>query len=952
LKADEAYRIGEPGHPLRAYLDVDTLVATATRVGADAIYPGYGFLSESADLVRACAQAGLTFVGPPAEVLSLTGDKRRARQTAADAGLPILKGSEPVADDEEALAAAEAIGYPVFVKAVAAGGGGRGLRRVERPDDLASAVQTARREAEGAFGDATVFLEEAMTRPRHIEVQLLADLMHLYERDCSVQRRHQKVVEIAPAPNLDPKLREQLCEDAVTFGRAVGYRNAGTVEFLVDDDGRHVFIEMNPRIQVEHTVTEETTDVDIVSAQLQIAGGASLADIGLSQDQIAVRGTAIQCRVTTENPSNGVRPDTGHITAYRSAAGAGIRLDGGFAYVGAEVSPYFDSLLVKVTARGRNLRAAAVRARRALAEFRIRGVATNVAFLRAVLADDDSLAGRTDTSFIDDRPYLTAASTGADRGSRLLAYLADVTVNSPHGPAPRTADPATKLPAAGRRTGDGQAPAGSRQRLQDVGPDGFARWLRDSEALKVTDTTMRDAHQSLLATRMRTFDMLRVAPVIAERLPELLSLEVWGGATFDVALRFLHENPWDRLARLRAAVPNTCLQMLLRGSNAVGYVGYPPERVRAFVAEAHTAGVDIFRVFDALNSVEQMRPAIEAAREVGAVAEATLCYTGDLADPDESFYTLGYYLDVAKQLVAAGAHILCVKDMAGLLRPPARDCWSPPCATPSSCRSTSTSTSTPTTPQAGSWAPRGGRGIRRRRGGRCGGTVVGHDQPAEPDGHRGRHRPHPPRHRPECAGPRRAGAVLGGGPQPVCPVRVGAAFPDRPGVRTSDPGRLAVEPPPAGHRPGARRPLRGGGGSVRALRRVARRSDQGVPTSKVVGDLALYLASAGIDPDDLAQDPAGHDLPASVIEFLQGGLGVPPNGWPEPFRTKVLRDRAQQLPAPSLSDEQRAALAVPGPARRGACRACCSPSRRPHAMTWRSASATCRWCRRARSCTG
>src|SRR5918993_656764 len=591
-KADEAYEIGEAGHPVRAYLDVDTLVETALQVDADAIYPGYGFLSESAGLARACEEVGLVFVGPSSQALELTGNKLRARRAAEEAGIPVLKASGSVANPDEAADAAESIGYPVFVKA-AGGGGGRGLRLVERPEDLKGSVKTAAREAEAAFGDPTVFLEQALIRPRHIEVQVLADaaseVVHLFERDCSVQRRHQKVLEIAPAPNLEPQIRESLCEAAVTFGRAVDYLGAGTVEFLVGEDGRYVFIEMNPRIQVEHTVTEETTDVDLVHAQLRIAGGETLQDLDLSQDRIRQRGVALQCRVTTEDPAQGFRPDTGRISVYRSPGGAGIRLDGGNTYAGTEITPYFDSLLVKVTA------------------------------------------------------------------------------TPPPGPPPRApARPPNPPPLP-----QGDPPPGSRQRLLDLGPEGLARWLRETNTLQVTDTTMRDAHQSLFATRMRTFDMLGAAPHVAHTMPQLFSAEVWGGATFDVALRFLHEDPWGRLARLRERLPNVCLQMLLRGQNAVGYTRYPPDVVRSFVDEAHESGIDIFRIFDANNDVDHIRPAIEATLEAGAVAEGALCYTGDLSDPKEKLYTLDYYLRLAEELVDAGSHVLCIKDMAGLRAGPA-----------------------------------------------------------------------------------------------------------------------------------------------------------------------------------------------------------------------------------------------------------------------------------------
>ncbi|MBW8764981.1 MAG: pyruvate carboxylase, partial [Geodermatophilales bacterium] len=664
LKADESYQIGEEGHPVRAYLSVAEIIGAARRAGADAVYPGYGFLSENPELAEACARAGITFVGPSADVLELTGNKARAIAAARDAGLPVLASTDPSDDVDTVLEAAETIPFPVFVKAVA-GGGGRGMRRVEDPAELPGALRAAMREAESAFGDPTVFLEQAVIDPRHIEVQVLADgegnVIHLFERDCSVQRRHQKVVELAPAPNLDPALRERICADAVAFAKAIGYVNAGTVEFLVDHAGRHVFIEMNPRIQVEHTVTEEVTDVDLVQSQLRIAAGETLADLGLSQDSIVLRGAALQCRITTEDPANGFRPDTGRITTYRSPGGAGIRLDGGSS-LGAEVGAHFDSMLVKLTCRGRDFGIAVARARRAVAEFRIRGVATNIPFLQALLDDPDFRAGRVTTSFIDERPELLTARSSADRGTKLLTYLADVTVHKPHGERPRTADPLSKLPLVDL----GSAPAdGSRQRLQALGPERFAAGLREQVALAVTDTTFRDAHQSLLATRVRTKDLLAIAGHVARTTPQLLSIEAWGGATYDVALRFLHEDPWDRLADLREAVPNICLQMLLRGRNTVGYTPYPEQVTTAFVQEAARTGIDVFRIFDALNDVGQMRPAIDAVRETGtALAEVALCYTGDLTSPDESLYTLDYYLRLAERIVGSGAHILAIKDMA------------------------------------------------------------------------------------------------------------------------------------------------------------------------------------------------------------------------------------------------------------------------------------------------
>ncbi|TVP73857.1 MAG: pyruvate carboxylase, partial [Nitriliruptor sp.] len=671
IKADEAYEIGEPGHPVRAYLDVPTIVDTAVRAGADAVYPGYGFLSESPALARAVTEAGLVFVGPPAEVLELTGSKTQARDVAERAGIPVLAASPLLTAPTEAVEHAERIGFPVFVKA-AAGGGGRGMRRVEDPADLISAVETAMREAEGAFGDPSVFLEQAMTRPRHIEVQVLADahgeVVHLFERDCSLQRRHQKVLELAPAPNLPPALRDRLCADAVAFARAVDYRNVGTVEFLVEratePDARAVFIEMNPRIQVEHTVTEEVTSVDLVASQLRIASGATLEDLGLHQETITVRGAALQARITTEDPEQGFRPDTGRLSAYRSPGGAGIRLDAGSAYVGGEISPFFDSMLVKLTARGSDFDMAIRRAQRALAEFRVRGVRTNMRFLQGLLAEPALAAGDLSTSFIDDRPHLLQPSAGTNRAQRLATFLAERTVNRDYGPPPQLPAPAAKLPALDTSV---PPPPGSRDRLEELGPDGFARWLRDSDEVAITDTTLRDAHQSLLATRMRTFDMLVAAPHLAHGLPQLLSLEAWGGATYDVALRFLHEDPWRRLEQLREAIPNINLQMLLRGRNLLGYTAYSERAVRAFVEEAASAGLDIFRVFDALNDVDQMRAAIGAARDAGALAEGTLCYSGDLTDPNEDIFTLDHYLRVAEGVLEAGAHVLCIKDMAGLL---------------------------------------------------------------------------------------------------------------------------------------------------------------------------------------------------------------------------------------------------------------------------------------------
>jgi len=672
LKADEAYEIYADGSPVKAYLDVDEIIRVAKESGADAIYPGYGFLSENPELAEKAAENGIVFVGPKSEILELAGDKVNAKQAAIRANVPVLKSTESSSDKKALLDQAEEIKFPLFVKAVA-GGGGRGMRRVDSQAELEEALDQSMREAESAFGDPRVFLEQAVIRPRHIEVQILADsqgeVIHLHERDCSIQRRNQKVVEIAPAPNLDEELRQQLFVDAVNFAKEIGYENAGTVEFLIETDGpntgQHVFIEMNPRIQVEHTITEEVTNVDLVQSQLRIAAGEGLKELGLIQGEIKPSGFAIQCRITTEDPASNFRPDTGKITTYRSPGGAGIRLDGGTVTTGAEVSPHFDSMLVKLIARGRNFEQAVTRSRRALAEFRIRGVATNVYFLQSIMGDPAFIAGDLNTHFIDSRPELFQAKPSRDRGSKILQWLAGVTVNKPNGDRPNVAEPITKLPEFDTT----ERPAGSRDHLLKVGPEQFAKDLRAQTALAVTDSTFRDAHQSLLATRVRTVDLANAAPYVSYRLPELLSVEAWGGATYDVALRFLGEDPWERLSKLREAMPNVCIQMLLRGRNTVGYTPYPTEVTDAFVKQAALTGVDIFRIFDALNDVSQMEPAIKAVREAGAVAEVGISYTADLLDPAEEVYTLDYYLDLADQMVAAGAHILAIKDMAGLLRP-------------------------------------------------------------------------------------------------------------------------------------------------------------------------------------------------------------------------------------------------------------------------------------------
>ncbi|MGH3967469.1 MAG: pyruvate carboxylase, partial [Mycobacterium sp.] len=879
LKADESYQIGAVGHPVRAYLSVDEIVDTARSAGADAVYPGYGFLSENPALAGACAAAGITFVGPSAAVLELTGNKSRAIATARAAGLPVLMSSAPSASVDELVAAAADMRFPLFVKAVA-GGGGRGMRRVNDAAALPEAIEAASREAESAFGDPTVYLEQAVINPRHIEVQILADMhgnvIHLFERDCSVQRRHQKVIELAPAPNLDPALREQICAGAVAFARHIGYSCAGTVEFLLVERGEHVFIEMNPRIQVEHTVTEEITDVDLVSSQLRIAAGETLGDLGLRQETIAPHGAALQCRITTEDPANGFRPDTGRISAYRSPGGAGIRLDGS-TNLGAEISAHFDSMLVKLTCRGRDFSMAVNRARRALAEFRIRGVSTNIPFLQAVLDDPDFRAGRITTSFIDERPQLLTARSSADRGTKILNYLADVTVNKPHGSRPSAVYPHDKLPDIDL---EAAPPPGSKQRLVELGPEGFARWMRASAAVGVTETTFRDAHQSLLATRIRTLGLLRVAPYIARLTPQLLSMECWGGATYDVALRFLKEDPWERLAALREALPNICLQMLLRGRNTVGYTPYPEVVASAFVEEATATGIDIFRIFDALNNVESMRPAIDAVRQTGsAIAEVAMCYTGDLSDPDENIYTLDYYLKLAEQIVDAGAHVLGIKDMAGLLRPPAAQLLI------SALRSRfdlPVHVHTHDTPggQLATYVTAWHAGADAVDGAAAplAGTT---SQPALSS---------------IVAAAAHTDHDSGLSLSAVCDLepywealrKVYAPFESGlPGPT----GRVYDHEIPGGQLSNLRQQAIALGlgdrfeeieNAYAGADRILGRLVKVTPTSKVVGDLALALVGAGISADEFVSDPARFDIPDSVLGFLRGELGDPPGGWPEP----------------------------------------------------------------------
>ncbi len=676
FKADEAYRIGEGMGPVAAYLSIEEIIRVAKASGADAIHPGYGLLSENPDFVDACDAAGITFIGPKAKTMRQLGDKASARRVAIEAGVPVIPATEVLGEDMDAVRAeAGEVGYPLMLKA-SWGGGGRGMRPIFNEAELEEKVREGRREAEAAFGNGEGYLEKMIQRARHVEVQILGDshgeIYHLYERDCSVQRRNQKVVERAPAPYLSEAQRAEICELGRKICAHVNYECAGTVEFLMDmDNGEFYFIEVNPRVQVEHTVTEEVTGIDIVQAQIKIAEGKSLAEATgkAAQSDIRLHGHALQTRITTEDPQNNFIPDYGRLTAYRSATGMGIRLDGGTAYAGGVITRYYDSLLVKVTAHAQTPEAAIKRMDRALREFRIRGVSTNIAFVENLLKHPTFLSNKYTTKFIDETPELFDFDKRRDRGTKVLTYIADITVNGHPETQGRKKPAEAKAPKAPRAQTEAP-PAGTRDLLLESGAKGVADWMLAQKQLLITDTTMRDGHQSLLATRMRSIDMIRVAPAYAANLPQLFSVECWGGATFDVAYRFLQECPWQRLRDLRAAMPNLLTQMLLRASNGVGYTNYPDNVVRSFVAQA-TENVDVFRVFDSLNWTENMRVAMDAVIESGKICEGTICYTGDVLDPDRAKYDLKYYVAMAKDLEAAGAHILGLKDMAGLLKPAA-----------------------------------------------------------------------------------------------------------------------------------------------------------------------------------------------------------------------------------------------------------------------------------------
>ena len=670
-KADESYLIGEGKGPVDAYLDIDGIIALAKKKKVDAIHPGYGFLSENAEFARKCEENGITFIGPDSSIMEKLGDKINSKIVAHEANVPTIPGVEKALKTvKEAKAVAEKIGYPVMVKA-SNGGGGRGMRIVRRVEDLEIEFENARSESRKAFGEDLIFIEKYIEDPKHIEVQVLGDkygnIVHLYERDCSVQRRHQKIIEFAPAFSLDPDVRERICKDAVRIAKHVGYSNAGTLEFLVDKNGDYYFIEMNTRVQVEHTVTEEVTGIDIVQSQILIAEGCKLSDPEIniqSQDDVQVRGYSIQCRITTEDPKKGFMPDTGKIQVYRSGSGSGIRLDGGNGFTGAVISPYYDSLLVKTISYDRTFRGAINKMVRSIKEMRVRGVKTNVGFLVNVLLDPRFIAGECSTKFIDENPELFDIEESKDRGTKLLKFIGNVVVNENKCEERRVFDTLYEP-----RIREIAKVEGSRDKLLRLGKKAYIEEIKNEKKLLFTDTTMRDAHQSLIATRFRTFDLMNIAEATEHYQKDMFSLEMWGGATFDVAYRFLKESPWTRLHRLREAIPSINFQMLLRASNGVGYKNYPDNVIAEFIKESANSGIDVFRIFDSLNWTENMKQSMATAQETGKIVEAAMCYTGDVLDPDKTKYTIDYYVDMARELEAAGSDIIGIKDMAGLLKP-------------------------------------------------------------------------------------------------------------------------------------------------------------------------------------------------------------------------------------------------------------------------------------------
>ena len=897
FKADEAFLIGpaEGGEPVRSYLNIEQLISVAKRQSVDAIHPGYGFLAENADLARACNAAGIQFIGPTADHLTMFGDKTAAKRIARDAGVPTVPGTDDALQHlTEIRAAADRIGYPLMVKA-SFGGGGRGMRIVTGPAELEQKVAEAQREANAAFGRGDVFLEKYIPRAKHIEVQILGDahgnLVHVWERDCSVQRRHQKVVEVAPSINLADTLRNDICGAAVRLCKSVGYRNAGTVEFLLDvDRGEYFFIEVNPRIQVEHTVTEMITGIDLVRSQILVASGHRLHEAPVNipqQDAIERRGVAMQCRVTTEDPDHLFIPDYGRITTYRSAGGFAVRLDGGNGFGGSVITPYFDSLLVKVTTWGTTLAEAATRGDRALREFRIRGVKTNIAFLLNLIGHPTFISGSATTTFIDETPALFKFRAPRDRATKTLSYLGQVIVNG-RADVKRAQDPARRLPKPVAPAASApDPPTGTRQKLQELGPERFAEWVRGERRLFITDTTLRDAHQSLLATRVRTYDMLAIADALARLTPNLFSLEMWGGATFDTSMRFLQEDPWDRLAELRTRIPNVLFQMLLRASNAVGYTTYPDNVVRAFIKRSAESGIDVFRIFDSLNSADNMQLAVEAVRtDTRAVCEAAICYTGDMLDPARTKYSLEYYVRLAKRLVKMGTHILAIKDMAGLCKPYAAH------ALVTALRQ---EVDVPIHFHTHDTSGINAASILRAADA---GVDIADAAIASMSGMTSQ-----PCLNGIVAALRNTDRDTGLDQRALDDIsRYWAAvrelyYPFEEGLKAPGPDVYQHEMP-GGQYTNLRQQAKNLGLEDRwpqvcdayvAANQLLGDIVKVTPSSKVVGDLALFMVTNELSPVDLLNPKTPLNFPTSVVEMLQGMLGEPEGGWPKPFQDVVLR---------------------------------------------------------------
>ncbi|KAI1719359.1 carbamoyl-phosphate synthase L chain, ATP binding domain-containing protein [Ditylenchus destructor] len=893
LKADEAYMVGKGLPPVAAYLNIEQIIEVALRNGIEAIHPGYGFLSERSDFAQACKDSGIEFIGPSADVMRRMGDKVAARQAAIEAGVTVVPGTDgPVTSVEEVKQFVKQYGVPVIVKA-AYGGGGRGMRKIDNESEVESAFHRASSEALAAFGNGSLFVEKFVERPRHIEVQIMGDkygnIVHLYERDCSVQRRHQKVVEIAPAPVLDDHIREKILADALKLVRHVGYQNVGTVEFLLDKNGNHYFMEVNARLQVEHTVTEEITGVDLVQAQVRIAEGKSLDDIKLKQENIHIHGSSIQCRVTTEDPARGFQPDSGRIEVYRSGEGMGIRLDSASAYAGSVISPHYDSLLVKVIAHARNHPNAAAKMIRSLKEFRIRGVKTNIPFLINVLEQPTFVSGSVDTLFIDEHPELFSFTPSQNRAQKLLRYLGEIQVNGPMTPLATNLPPKNVTPAVPKTPADQKPPAGFRDVFVKQGPAAFAKAIRNHPGCLITDTTFRDAHQSLLATRVRTYDLAKIAPFVSHNFSNLYSLENWGGATFDVSMRFLHECPWERLELLRKLIPNIPFQMLLRGANAVGYSSFPDNVIDKFCDLSVKSGMDVFRVFDSLNYLPNMAVGIEAIGKAGAA----MCYTGDVSDPNEKQYTIDYYKKLAKELVKRGTHILAIKDMAGVLKPQAarmligalrdahpevpihvhtHDTAGAGVASMLECAyagadvvdaavdSMSGMTSQPSMGAIVAALERTPHD-----------TGLNMDNISQYNGYwetaRQLYQPF------ECAVTMKSGNAdvykhaIPGGQYTNLQFQ---AFSLGLGEKFDEVKRMYVE-------------------ANLALGDIIKVT----PSSKIVGDLAQFMVQNNLTRETLLERAEDLSFPKSVVEFMQGYIGQPPYGFPEPLRTKILRGKAK-----------------------------------------------------------